>query len=279
MYAGIMSDPRSPKQNVELAKERLECLAEECRVHAGTEEYTRKRYLQGFKGSMQDYANEQESGKAGATERAKADVKEQQSYIDAGKAASQRLGTLNTLSNIISSDKNLTLGFGAETALKAKMALQQLGINVGDLSGAEAIQKLNASLASEMTKGLASRPTQFEFKTFLANNPGLLLDKPGNERLIGLFSQLAKREADLGKLARRNQDNWSNWDTVVENYDKSHPITDPVTKKILSSDSIIAPGSGKTAPASATVSSKADYDKLPSGATFTGPDGKPWRKP
>lgn len=278
-YAGIMSDPRSPKQNVELAKTRLEALQKNAELTPDQKNYA-QAVTQGFKGSMQDYVNEQESGKAGATERAKADIKEQQTYIDAGKAASQRLTTLNTLSNIISSDKNLTLGFGGETALKAKMALQQLGINVGDLSGAEAIQKLNAGLASEMTKALASRPTQFEFKTFLANNPGLLLDKVGNERLIGMFSQLAKRELELGKLARKNQDNWSNWDTVVENYDKKNPMVDPATKKPITTDSIVALGPAKTtAQASATVSSKADYDKLASGAKFTGPDGKPWRKP
>lgn len=231
----------------------------------------------------QERQGELASQQAGATERAKADVKEQQTYIDSGKAASQRLTTLNTLSNILSSDKNLTLGFGGETALKAKMALQQLGINVGDLSGAEAIQKLNAGLASEMTKALASRPTQFEFKTFLANNPGLLLDKAGNDRLIGIFSQLAKREIDIGKLARKNQDNWGNWDNVVENYDKSHPMTDPVTRKPITTDSIVAPSKvaapAGSAQAATLISSKADYDKLPSGAKFTGPDGKPWQKP
>jgi hypothetical protein len=283
-YAGIMSDPRSPKQNVDLAKTRLEALQKSNELTPLQKEYA-QAVTQGFKGPIQDYETERESGKAAATERAKADVKEQQSYIEAGKAASQRLGTLNTLSNIISSDKNLTLGFGAETALKAKMALQQLGINVGDLSGAEAIQKLNASLASEMTKALASRPTQFEFKTFLANNPGLLLDKSGNVRLISLFSQLAKREYDLGKLARQNQENWKNWDQVVEKYDaeKGHQIIDPITKQVLSTNSIITPGPGKTTNnsggATTTISSKADYDKLPSGAKFTGPDGKPWQKP
>lgn len=358
-YSGIISDPRSPKNNVDQAKLRLESLQKSNELTPLQKEYA-QGVLQGFKGTMQDFVSDTEARKArateqetltttqreyqqartqgyrgslqefmtekvrlesdlknkeltpdqknaaasgmglpayqerqgelasqqaGSTERAKVDVKEQQTLIDAGKAASQRLTTLNTLSNIISSDKNLTLGFGAETALKAKMALQQLGINVGDLSGAEAIQKLNASLASEMTKALASRPTQFEFKTFLANNPGLLLDKAGNERLIGMFSQLAKREADIGKLARKNQENWSAWDSVVENYDKSHPIIDPVTKKVLSSDSIIAPGPAKSAStagsaqAATMISSKADYDRLPSGASFTGPDGKPWRKP
>jgi hypothetical protein len=283
-YTAIASNPAYPKPVQEAALTRLKALQEQGQPTGPIKEYDLYR-RQGGDMPFKDFLADLESGKAGATERAKADVKEQQTYIDAGKAASQRLGTLNTLSNIISSDKNLTLGFGAETALKAKMALQQLGINVGDLSGAEAIQKLNASLASEMTKALASRPTQFEFKTFLANNPGLLLDKSGNERLISLFSQLAKREADIGKLARKNQDNWSGWDSVVENYDKSHPIVDPVTKKVLSSDSIIAPGPSKptstagTAQAATMVSSKADYDKLPSGTKFTGPDGKPWQKP
>lgn len=278
-YTAIASNPAYPKSVQQAAETRLKGLQSSIEPTGPMKEYDLYR-RQGGTQTFNDFLSELESGKAGATERAKADVKEQQTYIDAGKAASQRLGTLNTLSNIISSDKNLTLGFGAETALKAKMALQQLGINVGDLSGAEAIQKLNASLASEMTKALASRPTQFEFKTFLANNPGLLLDKAGNERLISMFSQLAKREADVGKLARKNQDNWSNWDSVVENYDKAHPIIDPVTKKVLSSDSIIAPGPPRSSTsATAAISSKADYDKLPSGATFTGPDGKPWRKP
>lgn len=285
-YTAIASNPAYPKPVQEAALTRLKALQEQGQPTGPIKEYDLYR-RQGGDMPFKDFLADLESGKAGATERAKADVKEQQTYIDAGKAASQRLGTLNTLSNIISSDKNLTLGFGAETALKAKMALQQLGINVGDLSGAEAIQKLNASLASEMTKALASRPTQFEFKTFLANNPGLLLDKAGNERLISLFSQLAKREADIGKLARKNQDNWQNWDQVVERYDakKENQIIDPVTKKVLSTNSIIAPGPGKsastagTAQAATMISSKADYDKLPSGAKFTGPDGKPWQKP
>lgn len=276
-YMAISSNPAYPKPVQEAALTRLKALQEQGQPTGPIKEYDLYR-RQGGDMPFKDFLADLESSKAGATERAKADVKEQQEYITQGKAAGQRLSTLNTLSNIISSDKNLTLGFGAETALKVKMALQQLGVNVGDLSGAEAIQKLNASLASEMTKSLASRPTQFEFKTFLANNPGLLLDKPGNERLISIFSQLAKREAELGKLARKNQDNWQNWDSVVENYDKKNQIKDPVTGKAITTTSIIAPGAGKAA-ATGAISSKADYDKLPSGATFAGPDGKSWRKP
>lgn len=224
---------------------------------------------------------QQKADEAHATGVAQSDIKEQDGVISAGQAARSRLATLNTISNIISTDKNMSLGFGAETSLKVKKALESIGFDVGDLSGPQAIQKLNGLLASESAKAISPRPAQFEFKTFLTNNPGLDLDKAGNQRVIGIFSQLAKRDVDLGKLARQNRDDWQNWDNVVENYDKSNPIKDPVTGKPITTNSIVAPGPEKNTlqAAATTISSKADYDKLPSGATFKGPDGKPWRKP
>jgi hypothetical protein len=284
-YAGIMSNPQSPKQNVELAKERLKSLQDNSALTPLQKEYS-QAVLQGFKGTMQDFANEQESGKAGATERAKNDVAEQKIYIDQGRQAATRLGTLNLMTNIIQSDKNLDLGFGSQTTLKIKMALERVGIDTGDLSGSQLLAKYNSILAAESTKGVTSRGTNFDMKTFMANNPGLGMDEKGNIRMLGILSQNAKREYELGKLARQNQDNWNNWDNVVEAYDKRNPIKDPTTGKILSSNSIIAPGPTKaTTPASGSaqaapmISSKADYDKLPKGAKFTGPDGKPWQKP
>lgn len=199
--------------------------------------------------AYQEKQGELAAQQAGATERAKADVKEQQEYIDSGKSASQRLTTLNAISNVVNSDKAPGMGYAGDTELKVKMALQRLGFDFGDLSGAQLMQKMNASLAAEMAKSLTARSTQFEFKTFLSNNPGLLLDKTGNQRLIGIFSQLAKREVDLGKLARQNQDNWQNWDKVVENYDaqKEHQIIDPISKKPITTDSIVQPGPAKQA--------------------------------
>lgn len=194
---------------------------------------------------MDDYIAQQEAAKASAKGVAEANVKEQNELIDSGRSASQRLTTLNTLANIVNSDKNLTLGFGADTALKVKMAMKQLGVDVGDLSGAEAIQKLNAALASESAKAISARPAQFEFKTFLGNNPGLSLDKQGNQRVIGIFSQLAKREVDLGRLARQNRDNWDNWDSVVQQYDKQNPIHDPASGRVITTDSVVAPGPQK----------------------------------
>jgi len=214
---------------------------------------------------IDERAAQQKGDEATATARAQSDVKEQDSIIADGRSAQTRLNTLNTVANIVQSDKNLTLGFGGETALKLKKALEQMGVNVGDLSGAQTIEKLNAALASEAAKSVSPRPAQFEFRTFLANNPGLSLDKAGNLRVLGIFSQLAKRDVDLGRMARANRDNWDNWDNVVQQYDKQHPILDPVTHTPLSTDSVIAPkaqGPGTTAsPAGA----------IPEGATAFNP--------
>lgn len=281
LLSRAISSGSIPAEQAKLYQNRIDAITKAMEPTAGEKDFSAAQRNP----KLDDYVAQQEAAKASAKGVAEADIKEQNDLIGQGKQASNRLTTLNTLSNIISSDPNITLGFGGPTALKVKMALESLGVPVPDLSGAQAIQKLNASLASEMAKSLTSRTTQFEFKTFLGNNPGLELDKSGNERLIGIFSQLAKRDVDLGKLARQNRDNWSNWDQVVENYDKKNPMRDPVTKKVLSTDSVVAPGPGKGAPAAgsaqaaAMISSKADYDKLQSGATFTGPDGKPWRKP
>lgn len=256
-YTAIASNPAYPKPVQEAAITRLKALQEQGQPTGPIKEYDLYR-RQGGNLSFKDYLADAESGKAVATERAKADLKEQQEYIDGGKLASQRLGTLNTLSNIIGSDKNLQLGFGSETTLKVKMALQQAGFDFGDLSGGELIQKLNGVLASESSKSLSTRPTQFEFKTFIANNPGLALDEKGSVRMLGILSQNAKREADLGKLARQNRDNWDNWDSVVEKYDRDHPIKDPTTGKVLSNHTIIAPGP------------KAGGQQRPSGGSFAG---------
>lgn len=250
----VASNPAYPKSVQEAAKLRLQGLQSQIEPTGTMKEYN-LYVAQGGRLPFDDWQAEVETGKAASTEQAKADIKEQQDIIADGRSAMTRLNTLNTVANIVQSDKNLTLGFGGETALKLKKALEQLGINVGDLSGAQTIEKLNAALASEAAKSVSARPAQFEFKTFLANNPGLSLDKAGNLRVLGIFSQLAKRDVDLGRLARANRDNWQNWDNVVQQYDKTHPILDPVTKNVLSTDSVIAPGNAsRSQPASTTAS-------------------------
>ena len=128
--------PKGPAQ--ELIQSQVNAIDKASELTSTQRDYNASRANPG----MDEYNAQQEAQKASAKGVAEADVKEQNDTIAAGKQASQRLATLNTLSNIVNSDKGLTLGFGADTALKAKMALKQIGVDVGDLSGAEAIQKL-----------------------------------------------------------------------------------------------------------------------------------------
>lgn len=280
VYTAVASNPAYPKSVQEAALARLKALQEQGQPTGPIKEYDLYR-RQGGDMPFKDFLAELESGKAGATERAKADVKEQQEYITQGRNAQARLGTLNTITNVVNTDKNLDLGFGSELTLKIKMALEKAGMDFGDLSGAQLIQKLNGVLASESSKSFSSRPTQFEFKTFLQNNPGLALDEKGNVRMLGILAQTAKREADLGKLARQNQDNWQNWDNVVEAYDKKNPIKDPTTGKVLSNHSIIAPvGPGGKQPAGTQkfaspgdVTAAVKAGKLKSGDSFQDSNG------
>jgi hypothetical protein len=121
----------------EAALTRLRALQEAGQPTGPIKEYDLYR-RQGGDMPFKDFLADLESGKAGATERAKSEVKEQQDYISQGRMAQQRLQTLNTISNIVGTDKNLNLGFGSETSLKVKMALEQAGFDFGDLSGVAA---------------------------------------------------------------------------------------------------------------------------------------------
>ena len=274
VWTQVLATPNLPKDLYDAAKLNLDALNKRADPTGAMKEYDLYR-RQGGALPFDQWQVRNELTKAAATKQAEADVKEQSDIIEAGRSGAARLGTLNTLTGILRSDPNINLGFGSSTILKTKMALEALGVPMPDLSGPQAVQKLNAALAVEMAKSLTSRTTQFEFKTFLANNPGLALDRQGNERLIGIFSQLAKRDVDLGKLARANRNNWENWDTVVENYDRKNPVRDPVTKRVLSNDSVIAPAPGDIPP---TGPVKSAAPATPAPATPPGPTGAQQQK-
>jgi hypothetical protein len=93
--------------------------------------------------------------------------------------------------------------------------------------------------------------------------------------MLGILSQNAKREADLGKLARQNQDNWSNWDNVVEKYDQEHPIKDPTTGKVLSNHSIIAPGPKQQGAGSSAEAPLPNAKKAPDGNWYVPDPNRP----
>ena len=212
---------------------------------------------QGYEGSLVDYQNQralagrnQTTINMPPTEQARdkkigdaigTDISD---YIAASRPAREKLAALNVLSDAwkAGGDK-ITTGPAAERVLALKQfARGSLGMNIGDdIAPSELISKIGTQLATADAKSLTARPTQFDFATYLKNNPGLTLTPEGNAALIDIKRQQAQHELDLAALARKKE-NWDNFDDVVAQYDKTHPIVSSLTGKALDASSVQFPG-------------------------------------
>jgi hypothetical protein len=141
-----------------------------------------------------------EEARGGAIGKRMADV------IDAGGShARNTLNNLNVMEDAIArgGDKIFTGPF-AEEAQKLKQAYTNItGEKLDGLQESEVVGKLNAFLAGEATKQISSRPAQFEFQTYLKNNPGLATSIEGTKKLINIMRQTTQQNIKLGRLAMK----------------------------------------------------------------------------
>jgi hypothetical protein len=148
-------------------------------------------------------------------------------YVKAMPSARQMVNQLDVIDDAVKSAKgNLTTGPGAESVLKMKQVLANVGFDVKGLPQTEVIQKMNAYLASEAAKQMTNRPSQMEFRAFMQNNPGIMNSVQGTQVLTDILRQTAKQTLGLGKLGQ-NQRNWENWGDVEDRYFQQHPIRLP----------------------------------------------------
>jgi hypothetical protein len=171
---------------------------------------------------------------------------------------------------------NVTTGPLAQYALKGKQAIGgMLGTTLDGVPEAELINNIGFKLATQASKAISSRPTQFEFGQALAVKPGLALSKPGMQATLNIMEQNAHDDQALATLAN-DPANRANWTATVQKYYAEHPIMSPFEPgKALGKSDIdkleaAAPVGGAAAPAAPVT---------PVGpVTWTrGPDGKPAR--
>jgi len=151
-----------------------------------------------------------------------------------GLPGRQMLNTLNVMEDAFKQGgANISTGPGAEAWLKVKQAANNLfpGIFNG-VPESEAVQKLNAQLAAAAAKAMTARPSQLEFRAFMANNPGLLTSKEGSFALINVLRQAKEQDIALSRLAMNNR-NHDNWTEIEDKFYKEHPIKSPFTGKAL----------------------------------------------
>jgi hypothetical protein len=156
--------------------------------------------------------------------------------IEAGGHAQKTLITLNNMEDALANaPDNIATGPLSKEWLKIKQFASNLGFDSKGLNESEVVDKLNAFLAGEATKQISSRPAQFEFQTYLKNNPGLMTSLEGTRKLISIMRQGAEQDIGLGKLAG-DENNLRKWSDVQDQYFREHPITSPFAGKPVDRD-------------------------------------------
>ena len=173
-----------------------------------------------------------------------------------GKNARDRMNALNTIDDSLTAGgKGVVTGPLADKVLKGKELLNSLGVDTSwvnaGLPESEVVSKMNAQLASASAKAMTGRPTQFEFASWMKNNPGLLNSPQGTHALINILKQTSQQDIDLGKLAQ-NKSNWDKWGDVVENYYQKNPLKSPFTGQALGQGAPAAPSTVQAPPMTAT---------------------------
>jgi len=84
--------------------------------------------------------------------------------------------------------------------------------------------------------------TNFEMANYLKANPGLEMSVTGNQRLIGIQSQIEQRNVAVGNAVREataaavgagKRVNPSEIQKIIRDYDETHHVKDPVTGQDL----------------------------------------------
>lgn len=246
-YAGIMSNPASPKNNVELAKARLESLQKSTEFTPDQKNYA-QAVTQGFKGTMDDFAAKTAADKTYAEENAKSYIKKYDTIQTAGERARVDLPQLD-LARKLTEDPNFYSGVGEKYNLLLKRAITALGGDPNTAVPQEAFRKIVSNSILDQIKGMAGtgpiRVAEMKIMQDAAANPD---NTPQSNRLLlELSSRLQKRSAEIADMAQSYNGGRldSGFDRKVAEYDRKNPmISDkeiPDFRKIINPPKEAAP--------------------------------------
>lgn len=152
--------------------------------------------------------------------------------IKGAQSARMKLGTLTRLDQLLS-DPSIYTGAGAQKLLSAKKMLKAAGIDVGDVSGPEAIQAIGNQFALELRNpaGGAGMPGALSDKDreFLqASVPGLGQTPEGNRKIVDYMKRVAQRSIDVERLrqdyVKKNGRLNEGFYRELENFSNANPL-------------------------------------------------------
>lgn len=282
-YGAMLADPRTPKQNAELAKTRLEALQKSNELTQDQKNYAQAK-LEGFQGTLQDFLADNEAKKTAATEDAKLSATKYQSLVDAGVKAQQEIPQLELLQQQMN-DPNFFSGSGERYNLAYKRLKSAFGIDPDAAVPQEFLRKATAAnvLGSlGALKGLGQiRVAEINMAREAAAAPDNSV--PANKLLVEISKRTHERNSEIADMAQNYKEQNgaldAGFDKKVTAYYKAHPLfTDDEIKdwhKVIGETKSASSTSGKdqTFSSPADVHAAVAAGRLKKGDTFTDPNG------
>jgi len=171
--------------------------------------------------------------------------------VEDAQSRARDLAAMQGAVDAIQKNGGTTGGMGQAQILELKKTLNAGAAGLGvttpfdekDISDKEFLTKFNRQIAGAQAKGaVGSRVTNFEMSNYLKANPGLEMSVTGNQRLIGIQSQIEQRNVAVGNqirdataqaISRGQKIDPVSVQKIITNYDQAHHVQDPVTGQDL----------------------------------------------
>jgi hypothetical protein len=190
--------------------------------------------------------------------------------------AQGNIASLNELNNLI---QQYPTGPGAARTAEFNETANKYSMGAVPLSDTtKAFQRIDA-LSNQLTLDLSAMmkgPSSDKDIAFLKDaTPSKMKDPAANKKIIEFSQKLAERKILQNEFYNQAAAEGKDVVTIKKewaDYMRNNPIVDEIGANTETKSS--SPSGGAK-----TISSDAEYNALPSGATFVGPDGKTRRKP
>jgi cell wall hydrolase len=171
--------------------------------------------------------------------------------VEDAQSRARDLAAMQGAVDAIQKNGGTTGGMGQAQILELKKTLNAGAAGLGvttpfdekDISDKEFLTKFNRQIAGAQAKGaVGSRVTNFEMSNYLKANPGLEMSVTGNQRLIGIQSQIEQRNVAVGNqirdataqaISRGQKIDPVTVQKIITNYDQAHHVQDPITGQDL----------------------------------------------
>jgi Cell Wall Hydrolase len=173
--------------------------------------------------------------------------------VEDAQSRARDLAAMQGAVDAIQKNGGTTGGMGQAQILELKKTLNAGAAGLGvttpfdekDTSDKEFLTKFNRQIAGAQAKGaVGSRVTNFEMSNYLKANPGLEMSVTGNQRLIGIQSQIEQRNVAVGNqvrdataqaISRGQKIDPVTVQKIITNYDQAHHVQDPVGQDLTQS--------------------------------------------